>query len=89
MGSIGLEKKLAAKLWKLSRDFGKRTPEGIEIDINMPVTFLADILGAPRETTSRLCNQLSGYGLIKMEKKRITILDSDRMAVFFKTGKIE
>lgn len=86
MGSIYLERKLAAKLWKLSRDFGIQTPEGIEIDINMTITFLADMLGAPRETTSRLCNTLTEYGLMRMSKKRITITNPKKMSDFYKQG---
>ena len=89
MGSVYMERKLAAKLWKLGRDFGIQTPEGIEIDVKLTVTFLADMLGAPRETASRLCKTLTGYGLIRMDKKRITILDPHKMSVFYKTGKVE
>ncbi len=89
MGSIYMERKLAAKLWKLSRDFGRETPDGIEIQINMTITFLADMLGAPRETTSRLCKTLTDLGLIQMEKKRITILNPDKMSRFYKTGQID
>lgn len=89
MGSIYMERKLAAKLWKLSRDFGFSTPDGIEIDINMTVTFLADMLGAPRETTSRLCKALADYGLIRMNNRRIVIIDPERISQFYKTGKIE
>ena len=86
MGSIYLERKLAAKLWKLARDFGIRTAEGIEIDISMPVTFLADLLGTPRETASRLCKTLTENGLIIMKKKKIIIPDPERMSRFYKTG---
>lgn len=88
MGSIGLERKLAAKLWKLSRDFGIRTPEGTEIDLNLSVTFLADMLGTPRETASRLCRTLMDHGLIRMKNKRITISDPQKMSLFYKTGSI-
>ena len=42
MSSIYLERKLASKLWKLSRDFGVDVKEGREIDINMTITFLAE-----------------------------------------------
>lgn len=87
--SIYLEKKLAAKLWKLSRDFGIETEEGIEIDLNLSVTFLADMLGVPRETTSRVCSLLVEYGLIKMNRKRIIILDQAKMTKFYQTGKTE
>lgn len=85
-GNIYLEKKLAAKLWKLARDFGKPTDEGIEIDFNMSVTFLADLLGVPRETASRACKALVNLGLIAMHQKRIVIADPDRISQFYKTG---
>lgn len=88
VGSIYLERKLAAKLWKLARDFGFETPEGTEIDITMSMTFLADMLGAPRETTSRICNTLTDYGLIKVNKKRITLRNPAGVSTFFKTGQI-
>lgn len=86
VGSIYLERKLAAKLWKLSRDFGIPGPEGIEIDVTLPVTMLADMLGAPRETTSRLCKKLTDHGLIRMTGKRIYIADPEKMSHFYKTG---
>lgn len=88
MGSIYMERKLAAKLWKLARDFGKHTPQGIQIDISMTVTFLADLMGAPRETISRLCSTLVDYGLITMEKRRITVIDPKNMVIFYKEGVI-
>lgn len=86
--SIYLERKLAAKLWKLSRDFGKETEDGIEIDINMTITFLADMLGVSRETTSRVCSTLTENGLIVINKRRIIIPVPARMAHFYKTGEI-
>lgn len=88
MSSILLERKLASKLWKLSRDFGIPTKDGVEIDLNLTITFLADMLGVPRETTSRACTVLVEQGLIKMNKKRITIVDTEKISVFFKTGVI-
>ena len=88
MGSIYMERKLAAKLWKLSRDFGKGRPEGIEIDISLTVTFLADMLGAPRETTSRLCKNLSEAGLIRMDRRRIVIINPEKLSHFYQTGEM-
>lgn len=86
---IQLERKLVAKLWKLARDFGFKTEEGIEIDINLSITLLADMLGTSRETTSRICSFLVENGLIKINKKRITIVNSEKMSLFYKNGKIE
>ena len=88
MGSIFLEKKLAAKLWKLSRDFGKKDakdPLRVTIQIPLSITFLADLLGAPRETTSRICKNLVSKDLIRMERKTITIPNTDCLAAFYKS----
>ena len=87
MSNIFLEKKLAAKLWKLARDFGIETEDGVEIDVNMTASFLSDMLGVSRETTSRTCATLVENNLIKMSKKRIGVENPDRLAVFYKTGK--
>lgn len=88
MSYIYLEKKLAAKLWKLARDFGIKNEEGVEIDVNMTATFLADMLGVSRETVSRTCAALIENELIKIQKKRIIVKDPDRLAKFYKTGEI-
>ena len=88
MSSIYLEKKLAAKIWKLARDFGIEKEEGIEIDINMTASFLADMLGVSRETISRTCAMLIENELIKIHRKRIIVEDPEKLAVFYKTGEI-
>ncbi len=87
-GRIFMERRLAAKLWKLSRDFGLETQNGIEIDLNLSITFLSDMMGAPRETTSRLCKTLIDNGLIQINKKRITILNPEKMCILYKEGRI-
>ncbi len=84
VSSIYLENKLAAKLWKLARDFGTPSPDGREINMTLPVTMLADMLGASRETVSRLCHKLVEYGLIKMSGKRICVIDLDKLLQFYK-----
>lgn len=89
MGSIYLERKLASKLWKLARDFGITTEQGILIDMPLSITFLADLLGAPRETTSRVCRKLSDYGLIRMSRKQIWIPDPEKMAFFYKNSSLK
>lgn len=82
LGSIYLERRLASKLWKLARDFGLPDSRGVLIDMDLSITFLADLLGAPRETTSRICKKLTDQGLIIIEKKKIYIPDMDKIAVF-------
>ncbi len=83
VSNISIERRLASKLWKLARDFGKPCEKGTEINLNLPITFLADMLGVPRETASRACKRLIDEGLIRIEKKRILILDSDEIVKRF------
>lgn len=42
--SISMERRLVAKLWKLSKDFGIQGKDGIEIDLNLSITFMANLL---------------------------------------------
>ena len=86
VGSIYLERKLAAKLWKLSRDFGVSDGRETYIDAELSVTFLADLLGVPRETTSRVCKRLTEEGLIRLENKRLYLPDPEGLSRFFRDG---
>lgn len=78
------DKRVAAKLWKLSKDFGVAGPEGTTITLNLSITYLADLLGLKRETVSRQLKGLSQQGLICIANGRITILDCDKLGEFFK-----
>ncbi|MGL5353600.1 MAG: Crp/Fnr family transcriptional regulator [Clostridium sp.] len=86
---IKVEKRVAAKLWKLSKDYGVETKEGILIDLNISVTYLADMFGTPRETISRALKILQNEGLIICKSKQIIVVDKDRLAEFFKEVEIK
>lgn len=81
---IKVEKRVAAKLWKLSRDYGIEIEEGTLIDLNITITYLADMFGAPRETISRALKILNNEGLIINKNKQIIVPDRDRLVKFFK-----
>jgi len=81
---IKVEKRVAAKLWKLSRDYGIEMEEGTLIDLNITITYLADMFGAPRETISRALKILNNEGLIINKNKKIIVPDRDKLARFFK-----
>ena len=81
---IKVEKRVAAKLWKLSRDYGIEIEEGTLIDLNITITYLADMFGAPRETISRALKILNNEGLIINKNKKIIVPDRDRLVKFFK-----
>lgn len=81
---IKVEKRVAAKLWKLSKDYGLKVENGTLIDLNVSITYLADMFGAPRETISRALKILQEKDLIILEKKKIVVKDRDKLSKFFK-----
>lgn len=82
---IKLEKRVAAKLWKLSKDYGKKVDEGTLIDLDISITYLADMFGSPRESVSRAIKTLKDENLIIKNNKKIIVPDRDRIAAYFKS----
>lgn len=81
---IKIERRLAAKLWKLSKDYGVEVENGTLINLNISVTYLADMFGAQRETISRALKILIKEGLILNENKKITVIDRNKLSEFFR-----
>lgn len=81
---IKVEKRVAAKLWKLAKDYGIESEDGVLIDLNISVTYLADMFGMPRETISRALKILQKEDLIIHKNKKILVKDRDRLSNFFK-----
>ena len=78
------EKRLAAKLFKLGRDYGVETEKGTLIEMNLSITYLADMLGSKRETVSRQAKKLTELQLISMEKNHVSIPDMEKLREYFK-----
>ncbi len=83
--SIRGDKKLAAKLWKLSHDYGELCKNGSHIKIDITVTFLADMLGSKRETVSRQLKLLKDLGLVIYKNQRFIIPDREKLRDYFKS----
>ena len=84
--SIKIEKRLAAKLYKLGLDYGVESSKGIYIDIELTITYMSYLLGSPRETVSRAMKKLQSDGLIEFKDKRVFIHDKNKLSTFFKTS---
>lgn len=83
-GVLKMERRVAAKLWKLANDYGVDTPQGCTIDLDISITYLADLMGSPRETISRALKLLNTQKLIRQDKGRITVVDMDSLSDYFK-----
>ena len=81
---IKMEKKLAAKLWKLAQDYGTPHEEGILINFPITITALSELLGSYRETVSRSLKVLVEQNLVVYENKFIFIPNPSRLSAFFK-----
>src|SRR5699024_1147376 len=73
--SIRLDKKIAAKLWKLGKDYGEPCGDGMRIGMRLSITYLADMLGAKRETVSRQVKVLTQADLVDIRESHFVIKD--------------
>jgi CRP/FNR family cyclic AMP-dependent transcriptional regulator len=78
-----MDKRVAAKLWKLSKDYGVDTEEGILIDIKISITYLADMLGSSRETISRAVKVLENMDMVKVKNRKF-IVNREKLNRYFK-----
>lgn len=82
--SIRIDKKIAAKLWKLSGDYGVLCKEGVRIDMELSITYLADMLGSKRETVSRHLKLLTEKNLVIVKRNEFIIPEREELRKYFK-----
>jgi CRP/FNR family transcriptional regulator, cyclic AMP receptor protein len=72
--------KLARLIVRWGRDFGERTQDGIRVRILLTQEEIAQIIGASRETVTRLFSTLKRDQIIRVKRDSIWIRDSDALA---------
>jgi CRP/FNR family cyclic AMP-dependent transcriptional regulator len=72
--------KLARLIMRWSRDFGERTSEGIRVRILLTQEEMAQIIGASRETVTRLLSALKRDQIIRVKRDSMWICDSAALA---------
>jgi CRP/FNR family cyclic AMP-dependent transcriptional regulator len=72
--------KLARLIMRWSRDFGERTSEGIRVRIMLTQEEMAQIIGASRETVTRLLSALKRDQIIRVKRDSMWIRDSAALA---------
>jgi CRP-like cAMP-binding protein len=77
------DRRIAAKLWKLSRDHGVKTSRGVEINFDLTITTFAEFLGSQRETVSRQIKTLTDAGLLIVKNSRFIIPSREKLLEFF------
>lgn len=93
--AIGIDKKLAAKLWKLSRDSGEKAGQ-LEnnkiidqedwkyIDMDISVTYISYMLGTSRESISRAMKILIDRGICKWIDRKLYVKEKELLEYYRK-----
>jgi CRP-like cAMP-binding protein len=77
--SYSVAVRIARVIADLARTHGRRTREGVVIDIHLTQSDLATICGAAETTTQKALRDLRGDDLVDTDYRRITVRDLDRL----------
>ncbi|TWT29488.1 Crp/Fnr family transcriptional regulator [Blastopirellula retiformator] len=72
--------RLAHLLLELAESYGKRTEDGVELEIRLSHQDLANIVGSTRETVTVVLGELQNDGLVKVGRRRIVLRSLQRLA---------
>ncbi|MEN3010962.1 MAG: Crp/Fnr family transcriptional regulator [Candidatus Bipolaricaulaceae bacterium] len=68
------KERLARVLLELARAFGKATPEGLDLGVELPRSELAEMAGVSTETAVRILSEFKERGILALPGRRILIL---------------
>jgi CRP/FNR family transcriptional regulator len=74
--------RLAGLLIKLGQEYGQESDTGLLISLSLSRQDLADIVGTSRETITRELKKMERAGLIRIDRRLITITDSGKLAAW-------
>ncbi len=68
-----VERRIARTLLRLARQVGRKTPEGVRIDMPLTRQDLAELAGTTLYTVSRTLSQWESQGLVQSGREQITL----------------
>lgn len=74
-----VEQRAAGLLLDLAARHGRRTPNGLRLDLNLSRSEMADLIGATRESMARALSRFASDGAIHLERRSIVLLDEDAL----------
>ena len=77
--SVSATERLAQLLLRLGDEFGERTRTGIRLQTLLTHEEIAQMIGASRETVTRLIKEFKRLGLIEVNGPILTICDAHRL----------
>lgn len=73
------KERVARVLWELARAFGKETPAGLDLGVELPRGELAEMAGVTTETAVRILSELKDRGILTLLGRRILILRPEEL----------
>lgn len=71
--------RLAGLLLRFVRREGKRTREGVILELELTRQEMASMIGTSRETVARILNRFQKEGILSLDRQRILILDEGKL----------
>lgn len=79
IASRSAKERVARVLLELARAFGKKTPEGLDIGLELQRAELAEMASISTETAIRILSELSDRGIVALRGHRIIIRKPDSL----------
>jgi CRP/FNR family transcriptional regulator, cyclic AMP receptor protein len=79
LSSSTADARIRMGIYQLSKRHGIRDAHGTIIDLKITHQELAEMVGTSRETVTRVLTKLREQGVIEIDQRRITLLDSDAL----------
>jgi len=67
------EQRLAARLLMLTSGFGKKSSDGVVIDLALPQEVLAQLIGSTRQRVNQILSDWRDDGIVRSNKRRILV----------------
>ena len=74
-----LSERLGRRLLRLARTYGRRTAEGIVLDIPLSQRELAAFVGATRQSVNKALSQWEKDGIVRRDGRSLILLDPQRL----------
>lgn len=76
---LDVRSRIMKTIRRLSEDYGKPIPGGLLIDLKLTHQEIANLAGTVRESVTKVLQELQNQAIIRIEKKRIIIVDIGRL----------
>lgn len=79
--------RVAARLFKLTREYGVPEGNGIRIQLTLTRQEMAQLIGTSRETVSRILAEYERLGILEIDRHQIVVRDVEELKRRATTGK--